>query len=180
MVNWAFAGSGIPMRKRPFLRSRLCAVASSRWTLGQLAPSTGAKSGSRPRVRMKVSLAAAEVNEKAWSGRWHVPQVRPFVPRDWKKALRRSISPILLSVSKNPVGSGNNSSRSGVGLTFDGASASDACANTVERLMMATLVNFTIPDSLGLHSCYENSACPTDSNFKLGHAVILRVIAETE
>jgi hypothetical protein len=64
IVNWAFAGGGMPIRKSLCLRSRLCEAGSSRRTLGQLAPSTGAKSGSRPRVRMKVSLAPAEVREK--------------------------------------------------------------------------------------------------------------------
>ena len=33
-----------------------------------------------------------------WAGRWHVKQVRPLVPRSWKKGLFRSIAPPVATV----------------------------------------------------------------------------------
>ena len=53
---------------------------------GQLAPSTGANSGSL-RLERNRALMFLRLRPRPLGGLWQVTQERPFVPSDWKKAL---------------------------------------------------------------------------------------------
>ena len=53
---------------------------------GQLAPSTGANKGSF-RLARNRALTFFRLRPSPLGGLWQVTQERPFVPRDWKKAL---------------------------------------------------------------------------------------------
>jgi len=106
MENWAWGGTGRKMRNVPLLRSNEWAASNLVWVtepvrpptsapevlaagtrLGQFAPSTGANSGSLPPVAAYTSRACSALIPMAFAVWWQVKQVRPFVPRGWKKAL---------------------------------------------------------------------------------------------
>ncbi len=93
------------MRIRPFSSTRLWPERSPRFTLGQFAPSTPANRGSWPRVESKRRRMSGGEMLMAWLATWQVAQLRPFVPRLWKNALRVSILPLALYVATIPAGS---------------------------------------------------------------------------
>src|SRR6266567_9445664 len=100
MLNAALAGIGSEMRIKPLFSSWLYAVwrASNVDTssLGQLAPSTGWNTGSRPSVELKRARRSGGVILQASREMWQLPHVRPFVPRLWKNGLDWSIPPAVL------------------------------------------------------------------------------------
>src|SRR5262249_51936593 len=70
------------LSSRPYAVRRLSRVDTS--ALGFVAPSTGRNRGSRPHDWSKRFCTFAALIAKPSSGAWQDPQVRPFVPRDWK------------------------------------------------------------------------------------------------
>src|ERR687885_765187 len=98
------------MRITPLVSSMLYAArrasAVETSALGEFAPSLGRKSGSRPLVALKRARTAAGVMVHPTCRSWHVAQVRPFVPRDWKNGLVVSIEPLVVKVWNVPLASG--------------------------------------------------------------------------
>src|SRR3954451_10926018 len=93
-----------PTRMSPWFSSRLCPAAPSAGvTEGQFAPSTGANNGSVPPVAANTAWAASALRPNALPWKWQLPQLRPLVPKLRKKALPRSIVPVVLTVPICPV-----------------------------------------------------------------------------
>src|SRR5258708_4992396 len=108
-VNSALAGIPMPMRKTPFWSSideAACrALKVEILALGEFVPSVGAKSGSRPWVAFITAETWAGVIDQPSDWMWQVAQVRPLVPRFWKKAPVVTMLPVVLKVSTCPVAS---------------------------------------------------------------------------
>src|ERR1051326_6184370 len=109
--NSALVGTPMPTRMSPFVSSMLyeerfaSTVVTS--AAGELEPSLVRKIGSSPPLASNRICTCDGTIVQPSAGWWHDAQARPFVPRDWKNGLSKSVAPLTLYVRAMPVSFAN-------------------------------------------------------------------------